>query len=64
LGAVIASSREPCGDYALFRPTLNRAARRRWAALIHSIYEADPLVCPRCRGPMRIIAFIAEPWVI
>jgi len=32
--------------------------------LIHSIYEADPLVCPRCRGPMRIIAFITEPWVI
>jgi NAD(P)-dependent dehydrogenase (short-subunit alcohol dehydrogenase family) len=21
-------------------------------------YEADPLVCPRCTGPMRIIAFI------
>ena len=29
-----------------------------------SIYEVDPLVCPRCGGPMRIIAFIIEPKVI
>ena len=41
-----------------------RAARRRWAQLIRRIYEADPLVCPRCGGGMRIIAFITEPRVI
>jgi hypothetical protein len=41
-----------------------RAARRRWALLIRRIYEVDPLVCPRCGGPMRIIAFITEPKVI
>ena len=37
---------------------------RRWAELIRSILEVDPLVCPRCRGPMRIIAFITGPRVI
>jgi hypothetical protein len=41
-----------------------RAARRRWAQLIRRIYEVDPLVCPRCGGTMRIIAFITEPRVI
>ncbi|HPC82446.1 MAG TPA: transposase [Thermoanaerobaculaceae bacterium] len=41
-----------------------RAARRRWAELIRRIDEVDPLVCPRCHGPMRIIAFITEPRVI
>ena len=41
-----------------------RASRRRWAALIRRIFEVDPLVCPRCGGPMRIIAFITEPKVI
>jgi hypothetical protein len=41
-----------------------RAARRRWAQLIRRIYEVDPLVCPHCGGPMRIIAFITEPTVI
>jgi hypothetical protein len=28
------------------------------------VYEADPLMCPRCTGPMRIIAFIEQPEVI
>ena len=41
-----------------------RALRRRWADLIRRIYEVDPLVCPRCGAPMRIIACITEPRVI
>jgi hypothetical protein len=41
-----------------------KAARRRWAQLIRRIYEVDPLVCPRCGGQMRTIAFITEPRVI
>jgi len=41
-----------------------RTARRRWAQLIRRIYEVDPLVCPRCGGGMRIIAFVTEPRVI
>lgn len=36
----------------------------RWAVLIHPAYEVDPPVCPRCGGPMRIVAFITEPKVI
>ena len=32
--------------------------RRRWAALIKHIYQADPLLCPQCGGTMKIIAFI------
>jgi hypothetical protein len=35
--------------------TLNR---RRWAVLIKHIYQADPLLCPKCGGHMKIIAFI------
>jgi len=29
-----------------------------------SIYEVDPLVCPKCAGTMRMIALIQEPKVI
>ncbi len=29
--------------------------------LIARIYEALPLLCPRCGQPMKIIAFITEP---
>ena len=32
-----------------------------WAASIKRIYEIDPLECPRCKAPMRIIAFIHDP---
>jgi hypothetical protein len=40
------------------------AAKRAWARLIKQVYEVDPLVCPRCAGPMRIIAFIEQPEII
>ncbi len=33
---------------------------RSWARLIQKIYEVDPLICPRCGGEMRIIAFIED----
>jgi hypothetical protein len=44
---------------AAIEEELSRAeARRRWAALIKRVYEVDPLVCPKCGGEMRVIAFI------
>jgi len=47
---------EPQGD--------SKAFRKSWARLIQKIYEVDPLVCPKCRGTMRIISFIEDPSVI
>jgi hypothetical protein len=49
-----------------------RALRRRWAELLRRIFEADPLVCPRCGARVRItvppvvlgVAFIVEPRMI
>ena len=40
------------------------ALRRGWAQLIRRVYEVDPLVCPRCQGVMRVVAFITEGRVI
>jgi len=39
---------------------LRRAARYAWALLLARIHEVFPLVCPRCGGEMRIIAFITD----
>jgi hypothetical protein len=47
---------EPQGDEKTFR--------RNWARLIQKIYEVDPLICPKCRGAMRIISSIEDPSVI
>ena len=37
-----------------------RSPRRGWAAMIRKVYEVDPMVCPKCGGTMKIIAFITE----
>ena len=39
-------------------------AKATWARLIHNVYEADPLVGPQCKGPMRVIALIDDPAVV
>jgi Putative transposase len=39
-------------------------ATRRWAALRRQIFEVDPLACPHCAGPMRIVACITQAAVI
>jgi hypothetical protein len=39
----------------------DKQSRSTWARLIAQVYEVDPLVCPRCSAPMRILAVITEP---
>ena len=53
---VIPSIIEPEGN--------SKAFRKNWARLIQKIYEVDPLICPKCKGTMRIISFIEDPQVI
>jgi hypothetical protein len=40
------------------------AYRKSWARRIQKIYEVDPLICPKCRGTMRIISSIEDQEVI
>jgi HrpA-like RNA helicase len=42
----------------------DKAFRKNWARLIQTIYEVDPLVCPKCSSEMRVIAFIEDSAVI
>ena len=44
---------EPVSEFA-------RRAKTAWARLIGKVYEADPLQCPKCKGPMRVIALIDD----
>lgn len=39
-------------------------AKAAWARLVRKVYEADPLECPKCKGPMRVIALIEDPGVV
>ena len=55
--ALCASPIEPVSAFAA-------RARSAWARLIRKVYEADPLECPKCKEPMRIIAPIDDPPVV
>jgi hypothetical protein len=41
-------------------PPKRSKAHYLWAVLIARIYEVFPLLCPKCGGQMRLIAFITE----
>ena len=45
---------------ATAEPAHRQAACYVWALLLVRIYEVLPLLCPRCGGATRIIAFITE----
>ena len=38
--------------------------RKNWSRLIQKIYNVDPLLCPKCKGSMRIISFMEDAAVI
>src|SRR3972149_4870876 len=48
------------------QPSSEFAARAKatWARLMRKVYEADALECPKCKGPMRVIALIEDPGVV
>jgi hypothetical protein len=52
------------GTVEIPSPSISPALKQRWAQLIKKVYEADPLICPRCGAVMRIITFIDQPMVI
>ena len=31
-----------------------------WAAMIRKVYEVDPILCPKCGGTMKVVAFITD----
>ena len=39
-------------------------SRASWARLVRRIYEVDPLLCPRCSGPLALVAVITEQKVV
>ena len=47
-------------DFVIEDDGYTKGANKSWARLIKKIYEVDPLVCPKCGGNMRIIAFIED----
>jgi hypothetical protein len=50
---------------AMAAPALTPLAmRQKWAQLIQKIYQVDLLLCPKCQGDMKIVAFIETADII
>ena len=41
-------------------PPKRKRCGASWARLIHKVYGVDPLVCGRCGGKLRILAYITD----
>ena len=41
-----------------------RRPSKKWRELIKKVWEVDPMICPKCGKPMRVIALIDQPGVI
>jgi hypothetical protein len=56
----------PPGEPAPDTPSRTGPGRRywAWADLMRRAFETDVLACPRCGGPMQLIATIDDPAVI
>lgn len=59
-------AKKPPADVVEPAPTQSRHSRSRasWARLIRRIYEVDPLLCPRCRGPLEVLSVLVDPKVV
>lgn len=44
-------------------PTRRRCSPT-WARLIAKVFQADPLVCRRCGGPLKVVAYITDSLAI
>jgi hypothetical protein len=43
---------------------LRRIPSKGWAAIIRKVYEVDPMLCPKCGGAMKVVAFLTEHAVV
>ncbi|MCI0603703.1 transposase [bacterium] len=57
-------ARTHCNKEAQSETEWTKLRRKSWAALIRLVYEADPLLCPKCRNQMKIVSVIKDGPVI
>jgi len=43
---------------------LQRLPSKGWAAMIRKVYEVDPMLCPKCGGWIKVVAFVTEHAVV
>jgi hypothetical protein len=49
---------------ALRKEDLKPAPSKGWAEMIRKVFEVDPMICPKCGGTMKVVAFLTEHAVV
>jgi len=62
-GKVKKSSQSPTA-LRIVEEELRRLPSKGWAAMIRKVYEVDPMICSKCGGRMKVVAFITEVAVV
>ena len=44
----------------LIEEDLKHIPSKGWAEMIRKVYEVDPMICSKCGGRMKVVAFITE----
>ena len=57
-------SERACHKLLIIEEGYPRVPRRGWAEIRRKVYEVNPLVCSKCGGQMRIIAFLTDYAVV
>jgi len=60
----VRKSEEARSELFIIEQECPRIPRRGWAEMIRKVFEVNPLLCPRCGGQMRIIAFLSDYTVV
>lgn len=60
----VRKSEQAAGNLIIIEEECTEIPRRGWAAMIRKVYEVDPLVCSKCGGTMKVIAFITDHPVV
>ena len=62
-GKVKKASRSPTA-LRIVEEELRRLPSKGWAAMIRKVYEVDPMICSKCGGRMKVVAFLTEHAVV
>ena len=54
---------EPCHAGEAEPPPMRRCSST-WARLLAKVFQADPLVCRRCGGPLKLVAYVTDALAI
>ena len=59
--APVADKPAPVSPRPAFQPS---SYRLDWAALLKRVFAVDVMVCSKCEGPMKVVAFLEEPKIV